>query len=299
MNKRSFILLLGLAVSATVLTSCGSGTENNDGSGDDTATVSQDNSRKNASLVFKSIPSPAELTSLIKQAGASYDFKLLNDVNNKSKYVSTTAKALNLGVYGADLSYASIFDQTQESMLYIQCAQALAGGIGAGSAFDDQTINRMNDNKGNSDSMLNIVTDTYNNTDDLLSEGGRSGVSALVVAGGWIEALYIGTQLCQTSKNNAEIVKRIAELKGSLENLIALLEENKDTEGVPQLIEDLKGIKAVYDGVGDNKTAEVKSTDEKNKITTLGGGNQMTLTPEQLAQITDKAASLRNRIIKP
>lgn len=299
MNKKLFLLFLPFALSALLFTSCGSGDDSANNNGDDTTTVEDNTNKKNASFIFKSVPSTAELASMIKSAGAIYDYKLLNDVKNKDKYTTTTAKALNLGVYGADCSYASIFDQTNEMMFYIQCAQALAGSIGASSAFDDATLDRVSVNKSNHDSVLSIMTDTYTTTDEVLSEGGRSGVSALVVAGGWIEGLYIACNLANSTKNNADIVKRIAEQKGSLKNLIELLQENEETEGVKGVIDELKDIQAVFEGVAQNTTAEVKGTDEKNKTTTLGGGSQMTLTAEQLADISKLVNKLRTRIVTP
>ena len=299
MNKKLSLLFLSFALSAIVLTSCGSGTDDANINGDDTTNVDNGGEKKSASFIFKSVPSTAELAVMIKNAGAIYDFKLLNDVKNKDKYTTTTAKAMNLGVYGADCSYASIFDQTNEMMFFIQCAQSLAGSIGASGAFDDATLDRVSQNKSNHDSVLSIKTDTYTITDQLLSEGGRSGVSALVVAGGWVEGLYIATNLANGTKNNAEIVKRIAEQKGSLKNLIELLQENEDTEGVKAIISGLKDIQAAYEKVDQNTTAEVKNTDEKNKLTTLGGGNQMTLTKEQLAEITKTVGVLRASIVKP
>lgn len=299
MNKKLSLLFLSFALSAMVFTSCGSGTDDNSNNGDDTSSVDNNGTKKNASFIFKSVPSTAELAVMIKNAGAIYDYKLLNDVKNKDKYSSTTAKAMNLGVYGADCSYASIFDQTNEMMFYIQCAQSLAGAIGASSAFDDATLDRVSQNKSNHDSVLSIMTDTYTVTDEVLSEGGRSGVSALVVAGGWIEGLYIATNLANTTKNNSEIVKRIAEQKNSLKNLIELLQENEETDGVKAIISGLKDIQAAYEKVDANTTAEVKNTDEKNKVTTLGGGTQMTLNKEQLAQISKLVLDLRTTITKP
>jgi len=143
MNKKLSLLFLSFALSAIVLTSCGSGTDDANINGDDTTNVDNGGEKKSASFIFKSVPSTAELAVMIKNAGAIYDFKLLNDVKNKDKYTTTTAKAMNLGVYGADCSYASIFDQTNEMMFFIQCAQSLAGSIGASGAFDDATLDRV------------------------------------------------------------------------------------------------------------------------------------------------------------
>ena len=77
-----------------------------------------------AQNIFYSIPSPIELAQLIQRAGAKYNKNLLNSIDNVGKYESNSSKALNLGVYGADLSYTSVFDNnTMESIVYLKCRQ--------------------------------------------------------------------------------------------------------------------------------------------------------------------------------
>jgi hypothetical protein len=49
----------------------------------------------------------------LQNAGATYDERLLNPVDNQSGYITTMDMALNLGIYTTNLSYASLFDQTQ------------------------------------------------------------------------------------------------------------------------------------------------------------------------------------------
>lgn len=50
-----------------------------------------------------------------EKAGAKYNKNILNDVKNVDKYTSAGQQALNLGIYGADLSYTSVFNHTQEA----------------------------------------------------------------------------------------------------------------------------------------------------------------------------------------
>ena len=281
-----------------LFTSCGSDATDETSNGDDTTNTNNPEENKTVQNVFYSIPSPVELGTLIQQAGASYDAGLLNPIENKSKYSSITKKALNMGVYGADLSITSIFDQTQESIFYLKCASALSEALGITGAFDNNTVSRMEANKGNRDSLLGIITDSYYETDDFLKENGRANVSALIIAGGWIEALYIGTQMGKNTNSDA-IKTRIAELKGSLENLIGLLTLYKGQEGIDPLLEKINGLKTVYDGIGKSGgTADVK-TDEKNKVTTIGGKDKMSITPEQFDALLTKTAEIRNEIIKP
>src|SRR5690606_35681156 len=123
--------------------------------------------------IFHNIPSPMETAALLKKAGAEYDKDILNDVKNVDNYTSASKQALNLGIYGADLSYTSVFNNTQESMLYTACAQNLAKRLNVNNAFGQETVDRMEANRNDRDSLLNIISDTYWNVDGYLKESGR------------------------------------------------------------------------------------------------------------------------------
>lgn len=265
-----------------------------------TGSDSIQNSIKNtkAQEVFYSIPSPIETISLLKDAGAKYDAHYLNPIENVSKYTTVTSKALNLGIYGSDLSFTSMFDQTQESMLYLRCANKLAAGLGINGAFNENTANRLESNVQNRDSLLSIISDSYWTTDAYLKDNGQPGVSALIVAGGWIEGLYIGTQIANVTQNK-EVITRIGEQKLSLENLIALLESYKaDNAGIVAVLNSLNELNALYNTVLTTSSETKAVTDKEKNMTTLDNGSAYSLSPEQLKQISDKVAEIRKKVIQ-
>lgn len=249
-----------------------------------------------AQNVFYSIPSPIETSALLQKAGASYDADFLNPIENVSKYNSTASKALNLGVYGSDLSFTSIFDQTQESMLYLKCANKLASGLGINGAFGEATIARIEANMDNRDSLLSIISDAFWASDSYLKDNGRPNTSALIVAGGWIEGLYIATKVAASTKNE-EVTTRIGEQKLSLENLIGLLESTGKDETVTTVLNDLKDLKQSFDKIEMKTAVADVSTDEKSKVTTIGGNTSVSISKEQLEEITKKVEAIRNNII--
>jgi hypothetical protein len=255
-------------------------------------------SQKKASKVFYAVPSPSELSAMIKATGANFNKNMLNAPANESKYTSIIQKALNLGVYGADLSYTSTFDQTQEAMLYMGVCKKLADGLGITGAINENTVKRMEKNINNKDSLLKIISDTYLETDIYLKNNERAGVSALVVAGGWIEGLYISVNIAAQNAKNELLVKRIAEQKLILENLIGLLETNEANDNAPELMTEMKALKSIFDNIkaSDAPTAEVK-TDAAAKKTVIGSAGELNLTPEQLAEITKKITAIRTMII--
>jgi len=252
-----------------------------------------------AQNIFYSIPSPIELAQLIQKAGATYNKDLLNPIENVTKYNSNSSKALNLGIYGADLSYTSVFDNnTQESILYLNCTRKLAESLGVGNAFDEKTMDRMQANTGKKDSLFSIISDSYMTTDEMLKESQRQNASALVIAGGFIEGIYLGTQLAKTSKKGADIINRIAEQKGTLDNVIGLLSSGEQDAAVTAILDDLKALQTIFSEVkvSTESAASVK-TNEATKVTTIGGKIVYTVTPETIEKLTAKAAEIRNKII--
>jgi hypothetical protein len=246
--------------------------------------------------IFYNIPSPMETAALLKKAGADYNSKILNDVKNVDKYTAASQQALNLGIYGADLSYASVFNHTQESMFYTSCSRKLADRLGVISAFNDSTMELMQAKMNDRDALLDIISETYWNVDGHLKEDGRDNISALMIAGGWVEGLYIATQVASTN-DSPELRQRIAEQKYSLDDLVALVSsyEVKDArlDGVK---EDLKGLQALFAGV--QQGAPGSNTSEEDGVTVIGGGGtSASLTDAQLSAIRDKTAAIRNSYI--
>jgi len=299
MNYNTTLRFSILIAAAATISSCGSSSDSDAiGDSDSTANVSAEKDTK-AQNVFYSIPSPIETTSLLKAAGAKYNASYLNPIENVSKYSTAASRALNLGVYGSDLSFTSIFDQTQESMLYLRCTNKLATSLGISGAFDENTTSRLEANLDNRDSLLTIISDSYWNADSYLKDNGQPGVSALIIAGGWMEGLYIATQIAASTKNE-EISTRIGEQKLSLDNLVALMDSYKTAnEGVNDMYTQLSELKKIYDAIPAAAAGEtVASTDKTTGTTTIGNKSTYKLTPEQLKAISDKAAQIRNKIIQ-
>ena len=298
MNIRKSIFLASTIASSMAFVACGSSADDSGSNAVDTANADTKVRDVKAQNVFYSIPSPIETTTLLKAAGAKYNSKILNPIENVSKYETVAAKALNLGVYGSDLSFTSIFDQTQESMLYLRCTNKLASGLGISGAFDETTTSRIESNMQNRDSLLAIISDSYWNADAYLKENGQPGVSALIVAGGWIEGLHIATQIAATTKNEG-IVTRIGEQKLSLDNLIALLESYKaENESIPALLTQFSELKKVFDAIPNTAEDTQITTDSTKGVSTISNGSSFKLTAEQLKQITDKCSQIRNKIIQ-
>lgn len=300
--KKLFVAGIFVTLLSPFFYGCGNGENENETEGADTIAINNGGVTKptnKAKNIFYAIPSPIELAQLIQKAGAKYNKDLLNSPDNINKYSTNTSKALNLGVYGADLSYTSVFDDnTQESIIYLACTRKLAEALGVGNAFDEKTVDRIQNNTGKKDSLLTIISDSYMNTDEMLKESQRENASSLVITGGFIEALYLGTQLAKTSKNPQDIINRIAEQKGTLDNVVGLLSSYESDAGVSAVLTDIKSLKELYDQVKvESKTAAESKTNPTTKVTNIGGKITYTMTPELVEKLTAKSAEIRTKII--
>lgn len=59
--------------------------------------------------IFKSIPSPLEISFLIKDLGIPYDPTIVAPTKSIAQYKNSYQKALMLGMYSCDVGYANIY----------------------------------------------------------------------------------------------------------------------------------------------------------------------------------------------
>lgn len=247
--------------------------------------------------IFYSVPSPMEMASILKRTGATYDMSLLNDIKSVNSYSSARSQALNLGIYGADLSYVSVFNQNQEAIIYMSCTKKLADNLGVSKAFDDQMIERMETNVDNRDSLLTIISETYYMLDAYLKENDRDHISAMVIAAGWVEGLYLATSIAASDKDPDDaLLQRIAEQKLSLENLRELVKSYNKKNQLDDIARDLEKIYGAYASVTveKEKSSVIKSADGTTKI---GGKTKVDMSQKALEEITNVVSEIRSNYI--
>lgn len=242
-----------------------------------------------------SVPSPIQTALLIKRTGANYDKAMLNPAKNSSNYATNFQKALSLGIYGADLGYVTIYDQTQDALSYFNAMNGLAQDLGVSSAFDKSLMERFKNNMAKKDSVLVLVSSAYRSADAFLKENDKNDMGALIIAGGWIEALHFATKV-NDAKRNDEVTRRIAEQKSTIESLAGLMETYAGNQEYAELVTGLKELKTLFDDVKYIYIYEKPETDEAKKQTTITSKTEVKITVEQIDAISKKVESIRNLI---
>jgi hypothetical protein len=202
------------------------------------------------------LPTAFEITNTLIEVGASYIIDLSNDHNNASSYFTQKSMALNLGVYGADLSYASTYQMKQETIYYMEASKKLSDGLGIPGVIDDALLDEVEQSINNKEKLIETITNTFYDTYDELNKSGKENLAMLIAAGSWIEAVYITTHISANVYNNYELVKVLHEQKESIDKLFEMLETSSSDPNIEEIMTDLAPLKTIFDGMDESLTEE-------------------------------------------
>lgn len=292
LNKNVLVLTLAVAF----LTSCGD-PKKDDGNKDELVETvdTVKTSVVNVGGELFSVPSPIQTALLIQKSGITYDKAILHSSNKVNTFSTDYAKSINLGIYGADLGYVSLYNQTQDALGYLASVKQLADKLGISAAFDASTMERIKNNVTNKDSMMVLVGIAYRGSDAYLKNNQRSNVSSLILTGGWIESMHFSVTAYKI-KPTEGVRFRIAEQKQALGSLIKILGSSAEPE-VVALTAQLNDLSKIYDGIQFKYNFIEPVTDTAKKMTYINSTTEVIVSDEQIAQITEKIKEIRNKII--
>jgi len=204
------------------------------------------------------LPTPFEVTEMLNRIRASYILTLSNSAQNVDKYLTEKKQALNLGVYGADLSYASTYNQKQQVMTYMEASKKLVDALNISGALPSDILEQIEENQDDKDQLVEIITNTFYDTYDYLNANGRGAVSMLVLAGSWVEALYITTNISEDTYQNKEMVKIVMDQKSSLNKLLGLMNAYGDNEAVEDVLKQMEPLAKVYNNIEEGAITEMQ-----------------------------------------
>jgi len=242
-----------------------------------------------------SIPSPIQTAFLINKVGATFNKSMLNPNTNATNYSTKFHKALNLGVYGADLGYVTMYDQTQDALNYLNTVRKIGDELGVSNAFTPALIKRFQANFGKKDSMLRLVSVAYRQSDNFLKNNMQNDISGLILTGGWVESMHFVTNAYKI-KANDEVKRRIGEQKTTVQSIIKLLAPYSEQKEYIELITKMKELSGAYDGVEFKYTYQKPVTDPDKQLTTITSTSDVKISEDQIKVIAEKIAAIRNII---
>ncbi len=243
-----------------------------------------------------SIPSPVETAMLIRKAGMPYGKDLLLATGEVDRFASLPQRSLALGIYGADLAYVTVHKDGQQAMHTLRTVEQLSHALDLSNAFDRELSERFKRSLNSEDSLLRFTGVAFRNAQEYLKQNSRDDVSAWILAGGWVESMYL-TMAQFDGEPDPAVTRRIAEQHRTLKNLVVLLESSDKARANAGLIQGLKELLAAYDGVSSTYVYKAPTVDAANKTTYLNSTSEAAATPGALRAIREKVAAIRTSII--
>ena len=251
--------------------------------------LNQDSSTKqqesHVEKIYFNVPSTMKTAYILKKAGATYDASFPLNPNKANDDFTTEQQALLLGIYGSDLNYTIVSNKNQETIYYLNSINSLGEKLGLGNILNQEMKNRIEKNVNSKDSMQVIITDLFWKIEQSLNEDGRSRIGALIVTGGWIEGLYVATQIAIKMPENIKIKSIICQQKFSSKDVLELVKNSCSSEYISDVV--LRPLKQINASLSKIKTrkefySSELNVDENDMIIDNNVINEITTIIEQI-----------------
>ena len=300
-RTQTSIAVLGLGL--LLITGCGESAESNQGGEDQVAQepamgsegMSVTTRQTALTKIFHAAPSPMETASLIKRSGAQFHADALNPAGQSDQYTTSDRQAINLGIYGADLSYATIFEENSTSIDYLEAIQSLSSALGVNDVLSDDVMSSVEDNRNDRQELIRIVSETFYDLNERLKFNGQEDLAGLVVASGWIEGMYLATRHLEEAP--VELKQRIAEQKLTLDDVMRLCRSYEQTDELTGLLNAMAPIEAAFAQVKSEEGESTTNREESGSFV-IGGGPSYSADDATIQAIAASVASVRNACIQ-
>ncbi len=297
MKSINKIFLFGLALGALALNSCH---ERQVTSEKDISNVEVDSTKTsvlNVAGELFGIPSPIQTAILVKNSGAPFEADRLGDPQRAGALVSRTDMALNMGIAGTDMAYASLYNDGQRALKQFKALETLAEKLEVKGAIDVELMKRLGGHVGNADSLLILSGQFYRAADAYLKENDRIDIATLVLAGGWIESTYLTIVAAESGTDEAK--QRIAEQKVTIETLCNILHKLEDENLTDSpFMNKMDSLNMTYTDVVRTYSYSPSVTNAEAKKTTIKSQTIFIMKPETQKEISSRVSELRQLILQ-
>jgi hypothetical protein len=214
------------------------------------------------------LPTSAEVIKMLTDFEVSYIFGITNPVANSKKYFSSAKRSINMGVFGADLSYTTLYKMQQEVINYLDAIRSLANELNMSKIYDETLYDKIKQNFDVKDSLVSVLTNAFNKTYAYLSDNDQQNLALLVVGGAWVEGMYLTTHVSDAAFQAAGFSKHLLEQKKSYNLYIEITKPYMTDPLVSDFVNKLEPIDKVYKELGTSLTMQ-NIMDITKAITTI------------------------------
>jgi len=240
---------------------------------------------------------PVEICVIFNRLDVPYTPAILNPTLNSDLYLSSFRTAINTGIYGVDFGYLKMFGIGQQVIDYIVTIREMSNKLGIPDYLLLEPLRRVERDLADPDTITRLMHKAYYDIENHLRLSGRESTAGLMLMGGWVEAMYIATQLVYDPDNpDPEVVQKIAEQKFTLISLLSFMKNFYDDPIVVYYTKKLKFLNNYFDSF-DIYFEEGDLEIDTARQVFRSSGVRMTVTIDTLNKIRDYVAKLRAEMV--
>jgi hypothetical protein len=193
---------------------------------------------------------------MLTELQVGYIIGISNPVANSKKYFSSSKRALKLGVFGADLIYATLYNIQQEVIDYMDAIRSLSNELNMSKIYNEDLYTRIKQNFDNRDELVKILTSSFNDTYAFLNDNDQQPQALLVVGGAWVEGMYLTTHVSEAAYQVAGISRVLLQQKESFDLYLEITKPYLTDASVADFVKSLDPVKKVYEGITTSLTEQ-------------------------------------------
>jgi hypothetical protein len=202
------------------------------------------------------LPTSVAVIKMLTELEVGYILGISNPVTNVKKYYTSAARSINLGVYGADLSYATLYNYQQEVNNYMEVIRSISNDLNMSKIYNSALYDSIKKNFDFRDRLVQILTSAFNDSYAYMAENDQQPLALLMVGGAWVEGMYLTCNVSEVAYQVAGISKVLLDQKASFDLFLDISKPYMDDPMVSDFVNSLEPIKKVYAGLGTSLTVE-------------------------------------------
>ena len=196
------------------------------------------------------------------------------------------------------MSYLNAYGKTQEVMDVMIAVRRMCVELGVDQVLRDSPLANPDSIAQQPQTLAHLISQAFGLINHELGQSDRADVGGLIIAGAWVESIYLLSQLA-LEHNNREVINRIGELQQPLNNLIDLLSPYYyKSEAITQLVDVLLELQQSFKGVIYTYTYAPSTIDAEQKHITINSKSRIVISDHLLREIGQQVAAARTLVIE-
>lgn len=289
--KKQGILIIASILLLSCLYQCKSDKQDNEKGKQPEELVESDSPNK----IIYVLPSPNEVLGEIFMESIEVDPSFVNPSSNAEKYLETRSQAINLGVFIADFAYLSFSNKQTSELEYLKVIKDLSEKINLYGLMEENTIERIQNNLMERDSLSQISQELYYTISSKLENSNQQNIFTLISSGAIIESLYLSVLNIDDFDKYKLIIQRMYEQKFVFDNFYEYAMQNSNDAYVQGILDQLEVIKNTFESIDKIEVAQNVVKEDNNLR--FAGGTEFIVKKETFDNFKTNIISIRNEIV--